>query len=143
MNKTINLAYFLICIIIITSCASNKSVQTNTDRENFNNQFFTNKLFYGAMKKKFQDKNEIFILDSDHLITNKPVIYSNREIKIRISDNNSFENDLYAKYYIINSDLAYAVFWTNSIEGISFIVVNSKQDKNKWNIFDVTYRNTR
>ncbi|KQM41776.1 hypothetical protein [Chryseobacterium sp. Leaf201] len=143
MNKTINLAYFLICIIIITSCASNKSVQTNTDRENFNKQFFTNKLFYGAMKKKFKDKKEISILDSDHLITNKPVVYFNKEIKIGVSDNNSLENDLYAKYYIINSDLAYVVFWANSIEGISFIVVNSKQDKNKWNILDVTYRNTR
>ena len=143
IKNKIKIIYYLLCIVtIVSSCTSHTSI-AKKDKENFAEQFFTNKLFYGAMKKNYPNKNEIFVSDPDHLISEKSLVYSNREIVIKINDNNLSKNDLYLKYYIINSELAYVVFWTNTIEGISFVLVKSKLDESKWNIFDVTYRNIR
>ncbi|WP_449397459.1 hypothetical protein [Chryseobacterium wanjuense] len=107
------------------------------------NNFSWINFFMGQSKKNYPNKNDIYISDPDHLISKESSSYTNRDIKIKINDNNSIKSDLYLKYYIINSDLAYVVFWTKTIEGISFVLIKSREDKSKWVIFDVNYKNIR
>lgn len=98
------------------------------------------KLLYSTIKQKFPNKNEIIILDSKQLITKEPLSFTNRDIKIIIDNKETPNNDLFVKYYKVNNDLAYIVFWANDNDAICFIVV--KNDKN-WSIADAITRNIR
>lgn len=126
-------------ILITISCSANHP-QNTIDKKSFEKQFFLDKSFYSTIKQKFPNKNEIIILDSKHLITKEPLSFSNRDIKITINNKENSDSDLFVKYYKLNSDLAYAVFWANDNDAICFIVV--KNDL-KWDVADVILRNIR
>lgn len=128
-----------ICFFIMLSCSAIKS-QIITNNEKFEKQFFLDKLLYSTIKQKFPNKNEIIILDSKQLITKEPLSFTNRDIKIIIDNKEIPDNDLFVKYYKVNNDLAYAVFWANDNDAICFIVV--KNDKN-WSVADVITRSIR
>lgn len=131
----------LIAFVLITnSCAINNNT-SKTFENTFNEYFFMDKRFYSVMRNQFQNKNQILISDSKKLIADHSLNFSNRDLKIKIStENNINENDLFVKYYKVNKELAYIIFWLNDNNAICFIVTN---DNNKWNIADVIFRETR
>lgn len=128
-----------ICFLIIISCSANKS-PININKEDFEKQFFLHKRFYSTMKQKFPNKNEIVILDSKQLITKEALSFYNRDFRISIKGIENSNSDLFVKFYKLNNELAYAVFWANDNDAICFIVV--RNDKT-WNIADVMIRNIR
>lgn len=112
--------------------------QKKDSKEIFTNEFLSNRRVHYVLKERIK-KNKITISDKDSLITNKQLNYSDESIKLVVA-NKLPEADLHVRYYIINPDLAYVVFFRNINEGISFIFVKKR---GKWNFFDYTVRETR
>jgi hypothetical protein len=134
------LIILIVFVLITNSCAINKNTSKKTENT-FNEFFFMDKRFYSVMKNQFQNKNEILISDSKNVISSHSLNFSNRDLKIKVNtDNNIQDNDLFVKYYKVNKELAYIVFWRNDNNAICFIVT---KDNNKWNIADVIFRETR
>lgn len=130
--KIINLLFFCRFGLLMS--------QQINEKEKFTNEFIANKRVHHILKERIQ-KKEIFISDKNHLITSKPLSYSNDEVAITI-DNMLQEADLSVQYYIINPDLAYVVLFRDTNEGISFIFVKAK-NPDKWNFFEFSVRETR
>lgn len=134
----IKMKFISILFLLAFTFITGQQRQSAEAKELFTNDFLSNIRVHHVLKERLK-KDKIIISDKDSLITNKPLQYSDDNIIIAIN-NKMDKADLYVKYYIINPDLAYAVFFKNTNEGISFIFLKRNE---KWNFFDYNIRETR
>lgn len=134
----IKMKFISILFLLAFTFITGQKRQSAEAKELFTNEFLSNKRVHHVLKERVK-KDEIIISDKDRLITNKPLQYSDDNIIITI-DNKIDKADFYVKYYIINPDLAYAVFFRDTNEGISFIFLKRNE---RWNFFEYHIRGTR
>jgi hypothetical protein len=132
-----NTFLLLLSLISFTAC---KSLEAN--KNSFNNEFFNNTTVIYHLKNNKVD-NEINILDSEKLITNRPIIFKKDSVNINIVNNKTDFIDFDVRQYTINKDLAFIVLWKfGKNEALWFLFNKGKQSK-KWYLVDTLKRTTR
>lgn len=128
--------------LIILSC---QTVKVKSDDTNsFTNQFFQNpSVIYNL--KKYATGNQINILDSKKVITEKPIVFQNTNetptINIVIEKNDFINYNI--QQYTVNKDLAFVVIWEYGKNRAFWFFLNKGKKTQKWQLIEALERTTR
>lgn len=137
--KTVYRLIYLI-LFISTFCFS-QSKQSN--KENFSEQFFTNNNVYYKLKK-YSTNNKILIIDPDKHLTDKEVIYNNKDLEVLIVPERKKSFDFLIKKVVINENLAFVSMWNkDSVTALCFYPFLSEFTPDKWIVDEITTRSIK
>lgn len=136
MNKII--LYIIVPTILCISCSSQK-----IKNKNFTEQFFINQNVYKTLQKYAQN-NTVNIIDPDHNITDKSLLFNNNDLTINISSERNNEYDFYVKKVIVDENLAFIVLWyKDTTTALCFYPIKSKHNPSQWIIEEITTRSIK
>ncbi|WP_336690897.1 MULTISPECIES: hypothetical protein [unclassified Chryseobacterium] len=137
--KTVYRLIYLI-LFISTFCFS-QSKQSN--KENFSKQFFTNNNVYYKLKK-YSTNNKILIIDPDKYLTDKEVIYNNKDLEVLIVPERKKSFHFLIKKVVINENLAFVSMWNkDSVTALCFYPFLSEFTPDEWIVDEITTRSIK
>ena len=139
MKTTYRLIYLI--LFISTFCFSQSKQLPN--KENFSEQLFMNNNVYYKLKK-YSTNNKILIIDPNKYLTDKEVIYNNKDLEILIVPEKKEGFDFLIKKVVINENLAFVGMWNkDSVTALCFYPFLSEFTPNKWIIDEITIRSIK
>ncbi|PIF45766.1 hypothetical protein CLU96_2778 [Chryseobacterium sp. 52] len=136
------LCYLLVSISLWTSCGSQINYKSDTYTR-FTEQFFMNQNVYRILQK-YAENNKINIIDSDHNLTNKFLMFKNNDLTININAERKSEYDFFVKKVIIDKNLAFIVLWyKDTTTALCFYPIKSQYTPDRWMIEEITTRSIK
>ena len=133
--KTVYRLVYLMLFISSFCCSQNK--------EKFAEQFFMNSNVYFKLKN-FSKDNKILIVDPNQYLTNKKLIFNNKDLKIFVIPEKSEDYDFLIKKTIINTNLAFVGMWNrDSVTALCFYPFLSEFTPDKWIVEEITTRSIK
>ncbi|WP_099767190.1 hypothetical protein [Chryseobacterium sp. 52] len=94
--------------------------------------------------QKYAENNKINIIDSDHNLTNKFLMFKNNDLTININAERKSEYDFFVKKVIIDKNLAFIVLWyKDTTTALCFYPIKSQYTPDRWMIEEITTRSIK
>ncbi|MDW9380159.1 hypothetical protein [Chryseobacterium sp. JV558] len=138
------IAFLLIIINLSIASGQSAKARTNSGDISFRDQFFNNpSVIYNL--KKITSGNQINILDSKKLVSDKPLSFKNNvedpTINIAIDKNDFINYNI--QECIVNEDLAFVVLWEYGKNRALWFFLNKGKKTKKWYLIEVLEKTTR